>query len=158
MKDYFLVRNKNGSIVADGYGQPPQMQSGWVLSSHYSSDEIDSEPDMKLRHARDEAENTLIKIDAIDRTQALIAKAAEAKAFCQAYPEPFDPSMNAEPDVIDQAVYPMLYEEYWLTFDLVQWSPHQLAQAICDKAAAVNSEGDLRREKLLAEKAFAENQ
>lgn len=156
MKNYHVICNAEGKIVSYGHGTPIEMHESWTIEWFDTEDEMEAHDCVQRDRTLVAAIKSLQPILDIDRTQAKIAKATQAAAFLIENPEPT--MAKDDVGVIDQALYPDLYYEYWNTFDQVVWTPHELAELICEKAKNASSEGELRRAKLIAEKAILENQ
>lgn len=152
----WTLYNAEGEVIGAGDGEIFP-QDGELLV--YDADDSN----LSTLEAELEATDSVYKANSLSDDALLEKKYYSAIKYLSenVRPLPFD-----DPSVIDPIEYPILYDEYWGTYDLVPWTPSELAAQIVknfqEKIAAGTyktpsmKEADRRRKKLLAEKKLAE--
>ena len=153
MKGWVLY-DGDGKCIGRGTGAT---QARGDESLVYSDDYV-NDPDVLAIDSDMADMEAIMEVNGSDRAAIFEEKARIAKLYLDELKEelPYDDKY-----VIDYDRYPTLYDEYWLTYDLVPWTPVELATKIVDTFNAKKESGEFqtasqqeaerRRAKLLAE-------
>ena len=150
----WILYNADGKCIGRGDGETTARDGETLV---YSND-LDIEPDVLEVVSNIDAMGDIMDVNGADRSAIFEEKSRIAKLYLDELKEALP---HDDKNVIDYDRYPTLYDEYWLTYDLVPWTPVELATKIVDTFNAKKESGEFqtasqqeaerRRAKLLAE-------
>lgn len=150
--DGWLEVTESGEIVGSGTGYCVPQPGNVLIPKPVVADDLD----YSHHRAWDRSRDTLLTLALRDRN--FLAKYDCAVSYLALVP---GGSTKAEQEaLLDEVNHVEMYDEYWNTYNLVPWTPVELAEAIISRHVEDNNaqrlarslaEAELRREKLMAE-------
>lgn len=149
-KNCWFWFNASGEILGSGEGAMPEPPEGVTVRFRDNPAALAAEPVLQDILARQAARGDIHKANKGRDAQVYVAKEAEFRAYMLAHAADEGVIEADDPAVIDELLYPYMYDEYWNTFDVSALTPWDLARAGIANADKVATESNRRRDKLIA--------